>query len=314
MKILFTSVGRRVELIQAFRNAGLKCAVDLYIVGGDASFSAPALQFCDEAIMLPLIKDSEYIPFLVNYCRENHVDVLIPTIDTDLLLLSEHREEFCDTRVVISSPDKIRICRDKRLTTDFFLNIGLNSPLSIDDINKYSNGFPAFIKPRDGSSSINAFKVNNIDELSALTKIVPDYIIQPFIKGVEYTIDVFCDFEGNPIFITPRIRLDVRSGEVLRTKIVNDKTIIEETKRIVAQIKPCGAITIQMIRDEKSGDDYFVEINPRFGGGAPLSIKAGADSAEAMLRLLLGLEIKYKENAAEENAIYSRYDQSVRVD
>lgn len=84
-------------------------------------------------------------------------------------------------------------------------------------------------------------------------------------------------------------------------------------KQLVRDYKPCGQITMQMIRQESTGDDYYIEINPRFGGGAPLSMKAGADSAEALLRLLNGEKLAFVDNAAEDGAIYSRFDQSVRV-
>ena len=70
---------------------------------------------------------------------------------------------------------------------------------------------------------------------------------------------------------------------------------------------------MQLIREKDTGDDYYIEINPRFGGGAPLTVKAGADSAEAMLRLLNGEKLKYVEGAAENGAIYSRFDQSIKV-
>ena len=146
-----------------------------------------------------------------------------------------------------------------------------------------------------------------------MAEMVPDYIVQPFIEGTEYTVDAFCDFEGNPVLITPRVRLAVRSGEVLKTKICQDKTIIAEMNKIIESFKPCGPITVQLIRDFKTGDDYFIEINPRYGGGAPLSMKAGADSSEVMLKLLSGQKIEYIEEAAEEGAIYSRFDQSIRV-
>ncbi len=314
MKLLFTSIGRRVELIQAFKSAAERSMVDLYIVGGDVSNTAPALHFCDEAVTLPLIKSNDYIPFLIDYCNKNHIDALIPTIDTDLLPLAEHKEDFGHTKVIVSSPEMIRICRDKRLTADSFAGLGLNCPAPVDDIKKYAGPFPAFIKPRDGSSSINAFKATNMDELLVLAKVVPDYIIQPFVGGIEYTIDVFCDFKGDPIYITPRIRLEVRSGEVSKTKIAQDQTIIDETKKIISAFKPCGAVTIQMIRDSETGKDFYIEINPRYGGGAPLSIKAGADSARAMIELLLGHEVNYTDRAAEDNATYCRYDQSVRVE
>ena len=313
MKILFTSVGRRVELMQAFRNAAEKNNINLELIGADVSLTAPALYFCDTRVETPRIADPGYIPFLVSYCMEHDVDALIPTIDTDLLVLSENRKMFHATKVIISAPESIRICRDKRLTGEFFQGIGIKCPLPVDDYRTYKQGFPAFIKPKDGSSSINAYKVNDPEELKSFAERVPDYIVQPFIEGTEYTVDAFCDFDGNPIMITPRIRLAVRSGEVLKTKICQDERIIREMQTIISAFKPCGPITVQLIRDTKTGDDYYIEINPRYGGGAPLSMKAGADSSEAVLKLLMGDKVTYCQEAAEDGAIYSRFDQSIKV-
>lgn len=313
MKILFTSVGRRVELIQAYTRAAAKIGVDIDIIGGDISPTAPALQFCDKTVYLPPIGDENYIPFLIEYCQKESIDALIPTIDTDLLILADNCMRFGRTRVIVSSAEKVRICRDKRYTANYLLGMGLESPVPEDDIKKYSGKYPAFIKPRDGSSSINAYKVDNEKELVAMADIVPDYIIQPYIRGTEYTIDIFCDFNGNPIFITPRIRLAVRAGEVLKTQIDQDELIIEEIKKLIDDFKPVGAITVQMIRDELTQKDYYIEINPRYGGGAPLSMKAGANSAEMMIRLLNGERIDYVDKAAENGAVFSRFDQNVRV-
>ena len=315
MKILFTSVGRRVELMQAFRSAAEKNKIDLTIYGADVSNSAPALFFCDRSVIVPRINNDNYIPTLLEVCKKESINALVPTIDTDLLILSENKERFKEvgTEVVISDPDKIVICRDKRLTTKFFLSCGLDCPETSDNYLNYDKGFPAFIKPKDGSSSINAFKVNNFEELESYAHHISDYIIQPFIEGTEYTVDAFCDFDGNPIYITPRIRLAVRSGEVLKTKISQDETIITEIKALIKKYKPCGQITVQLIRQKETSKDYFIEINPRFGGGAPLTIKAGADSAEALLKIISGQKLNYIPNAAKDGEVYSRFDQSIKV-
>ena len=315
MKLLFTSVGRRVELIQAFKKAAENNNIELSVYGADMDMTAPALLFCDETKQLPRIKSDEYIPTLLKICDDNKINAVIPTIDTDLQILADNKKEFerIGTKVIISDPEKIRICRDKRITAEYFVNAGLNSPMPVDDIEKYDGGFPAFIKPKDGSSSIFAYKCDDLEDLRIKSKHVPDYIIQPFISGKEYTVDIMCDFDGNPIFITPRQRLAVRSGEVLKTQIDNDSKIIEEIKSFLKHYKPCGAVTVQLITEDKTGDNYYIEINPRFGGGAPLSMKAGADSAEALLKLLGGESIGYQENAAENGAVFSRFDQSVRV-
>ncbi len=315
IKILFTSVGRRVELMQAFKNAASHLGVSLKLYGADITEDAPALFYCDKACKVCKIREQEYIPQLLKICREEKIDLLIPTIDTDLLILSQRKAAFeqIGTKVFISDQDKIALCRDKRFTADFYIDCGVNSPKPVDNVENYQGGFPAFIKPKDGSSSIDAYRADTIEELKILSERVKDYIIQPFIDGREYTIDILCDFSGNPIYITPRERLAVRSGEVLKTRITRDDRMIEESLKVIQGFCPCGPITLQLIREKTTGIDYFIEINPRFGGGAPLSMMAGADAALAILQLILGEIVPYQEKAAQNGLIYSRFDQCICI-
>ncbi len=318
MKILFTSVGRRVELIQAFRAAADELNMNLEIIGADITDSAPALLFCDKAEIVCRISSKQYIPTLLSICEREKVDCLIPTIDTDLVMLSENKKSFeaIGTKVLISATDKVKICRDKNCTSNYFISLGLKAPVPVNCVEEYVNAngyFPAFIKPKDGSSSINAYRVDTLERLRIYAEQIEDYVIQPFVSGREYTIDIFCDYEGNPVYITPRERLAVRAGEVLKTKIVQDDKMIAEMQTLIADYKPCGQITVQLIRDEQSGENYYIEINPRFGGGAPLSIKAGANSAKAILKMLRGERLTYEGKAAKDGAIYCRFDQSVCV-
>ena len=316
INILFTGVGRRVELLQAFRNAALVLNKDLKIYGADMTGTAPALAYCDYTRKVVAMKDEKYIDNLLSICEADKIDLLIPTIDTDLLVLAENKEKFevIGTKVMISASDKVRICRDKNNTSQFFVDCGLHAPMPVNDWKEYKSGYPAFIKPKDGSSSINAFKVDDADELEVYAGQVEDYIVQPFVSGREYTIDIFCDFNGNPISIVPRERVQVRAGEVLKTQICMDQTMIEESKALCKAFKPCGSMTVQLIRDEK-GIDWFIEINPRFGGGAPLSMKAGARSAESILEMLDGkiVEEIAEEHEIADSAMYSRFDQSVCI-
>lgn len=313
MHILFTGVGRRIELLQAFRNAALVLNKNLKIYGADMAGTAPALSYCDYTRKVVAMKDPEYIDNLIQICSNDHIDLLIPTIDTDLLALSENKKKFeaIGTKVMISTPEMIRICRDKNNTSQFFVNCGLHAPMPVNDWREYKGGYPAFIKPKDGSSSINAFRVENIKELESYAGQIEDYIVQPFVKGTEYTIDIFCNWNGEPVSIVPRERLQVRAGEVLKTRITLDPMMIREAKALCKVFKPCGPLTVQLIRDE-AGTDWFIEINPRFGGGAPLSMKAGARSAETILKMLDGEQVEYCTDIANQ-AVYSRFDQSVCI-
>lgn len=311
-RILFTGIGRRVELMQAFRQAANRMNVILKLYGADMAGTAPALAFCDYTRKVCGMRDADYIPQLLRICEADHIDLLIPTIDTDLLVLSQNAAKFDEigTKVLISKPEKIAICRDKNYTADFFESCDLKAPRTVNDYQFYHGPYPCFIKPKDGSSSINAFKVENESELKVYAEQIGDYIVQPFIEGTEYTVDIFCDYEGNPLFITPRIRVAVRAGEVLKTEIAMDEKIIEECRKLIAGFQPCGPMTVQLIRQNKTDDDYYIEINPRFGGGAPLSMKAGARSAEAILKLLSGEKVEYSD-VIDDGAVYSRFDQSV---
>ena len=313
INILFTGVGRRIELLQAFRNAALVLNKELKIYGADMAGTAPALAYCDFTRKVVAMKDSRYIDNLLSICFDDHIDLLIPTIDTDLLVLAQNKEKFeaIGTRVMISDPDKILICRDKNNTSQFFVDCGLHAPMPVNDWKEYKSGYPAFIKPKDGSSSINAFKVENEEELEVYAGQVEDYIVQPFVSGTEYTIDIFCDWDGVPVSIVPRERMQVRAGEVLKTRICMDAQMIEESEKLCSAFKPCGPMTVQLIRDE-AGVDWFIEINPRYGGGAPLSMKAGARSAETVLEMIDGDEI-VREPRIADGAIYSRFDQSVCI-
>lgn len=148
----------------------------------------------------------------------------------------------------------------------------------------------------------------------AYTSQLNDYVVQPFISGEEYTVDIFCDFGGDPITIVPRHRITVRAGKVLKTRVDLDSQIIKECERLLSAFKPCGPMITQLIRQSSTGKNYFIEINPRFGGGAPLSMKAGVNSAEAILRLLLGEPVTQMTCGLADGAVYSRFDQSVCID
>ena len=114
-RVLFTGIGRRVELIQAFREAALVLNKDLVIYGVDLTNTAPALVYCDFIRPIVSISDPNYIQNLLNICLNDHIDLLIPTIDTDLLVLSENKEKFenIGTKVLVSSHEMIKICRNK---------------------------------------------------------------------------------------------------------------------------------------------------------------------------------------------------------
>ena len=315
INVLILSAGRRVELTQRFKAARDRLNIDGKVVAADISDMAPAIYFADKFYLIPAIGEENYISSVIDICRKEKIDLIVPTIDTELLILAENREEIENStgaKVLLSDNRVIKICRDKNNTQDFFEenNFGVPKLLTHKEIEKGEYSFPLFIKPEDGSSSINTFKINNAKELKFFSEYIDKPIIQEYMSGKEFSIDVFCDFESNPITIVPRERISMRSGEIAKGVINKDREIIDDVNRLISILKPIGHITIQCMKTDEG--IKYIEINPRFGGGAPMSIDAGADSCENLYRILRGEKLSYNENYKDGN-VFLRFDSSIML-
>ena len=315
INVLILSAGRRVELVNCFRKAARELKISGSVFAADCSLTAPALYFADKFRQVPRIDSGEYIRALIDICNEDKISLVVPTIDTELLLLAENRkkmEEKTDARILVSDLSVVNICRNKLNTQSYMEEHGFKVPhlYTAQELRNEKIKYPLFVKPIDGSSSIDAYKVNNKQELDAILTLVKNPMVQDYMDGEEYTIDVFLDFDGNIITMVPRLRIAVRSGEILKGRIVKDAEIMKDVRRLMEELKPIGHITVQC-RKTYRGIEY-IEINPRFGGGAPMSIMAGADSCKNLYRLLRGEVLTYNEDYRE-NVIFLRFDSSIML-
>lgn len=316
INILLLSAGRRVELVNCFKAARDRLGICGKVIAADMSSTAPAPYFADEACRLPRVTDENYLQRLIELCKEKSVSLVVPTIDTELEILAINKRRIEDesgARVMISDIKSVAACCDKNKTAKFLKERDFDIPrvLTKEELESEELKFPLFIKPENGSSSINAFKVNDRKQLDAFLEYVNDPIVQEFVDGAEYTVDCFCDFDGNVISVVPRIRTATRGGEIMRGKIDKNAVIIQTAKRLVKEFGFIGQTTVQCFLC-KDGAVKIIEINPRFGGGAPMSIYAGADSCEYIYRLLSGEKLEYNDSY-EDGAMFSRFDGSVRV-
>ena len=181
--------------------------------------------------------------------------------------------------------------------------------------------FPYFLKPWDGYASRGNAVVKNREELAFFAKRIPHCIVQEFVKGTEYTCDVFVDFDMKVRCVVPRMRIETRSGEVSKGQIVKNTKLMAAAAKVVELLGAGpGVITIQCFLTKRatarvaptSGDGIkFIEINPRFGGGAPLAIEAGADFPKWILGQLTGQKPKIVSDGFEDKLFMLRYDSEV---
>lgn len=275
MKILLTAIGKRIQLINYLKKS---CEV----LGADCGELVSASYFVDKFFKVPKYNENGYIESLISICSNEKIDMLIPLYEKEYKLLSENREKFIEigTKLLLSSSETIECCNNKSNTFEFFKLNNINTPETFfkDHVKKHGSDikFPLIVKPIDGMGSSQVHTVNNMKELDFFIEYVENPIIQEYVDGIEYTIDTLCDFAGNVISIVPRERIEVRSGEVSKSKTVKDVAIIEKTNELLQKLKIIGPGTVQCIKS-KFGDIKFIEINPRFGGGVPLSFEAGVD-------------------------------------
>lgn len=310
---LILSVGRRVELVQAFlteiRNRGLSSKVLAAELRPDLS---AACQIVDKWIRVPRVTDLGYVDFLISVCKEEGVGVVIPTIDTELLLLAHNRARFEEMgiSIVISDEALVKICRDKRLTSDLFSSIGIDTPeiYPRDHIK-----FPCFAKPYDGSCSIGASAIYDPESLSAGLLADPKMIFMELIDSSfqEFTVDAYYDRSGRLKCYVPRQRIETRGGEVSKG-VTRKNTIYSFLRKPLSLIKGArGCITLQLFYCPSTGRFAALEINPRFGGGFPLSYSSGANYPGWIIdEYLLGAEIEYFEDW-DSDLLMLRYDAKV---
>jgi carbamoyl-phosphate synthase large subunit len=289
LNVLLTAGSRRVPLVQAFRSALRSLGLPGSVIVTDVNPLSPAVHVADRAYRVPLATDPQYLAEILAICEAERIRLVVPTIDDELPMFGAAREDLRRMGVLAAcSPEPTAtLCNDKYATCVQLLQAGVPAAKSYLPGNLPAQPrFPLFIKPRVGRGAVGAFPVRNERELEFFLSYVQDPVVQEYLDGPEYTIDVLCDFKGNPLSIVPRERVVIRAGVIDRGRTVNEPGLIALAEEACRALPFGGPINIQC---RMRGDEPVIfEINPRFSGGIPLTIQAGADFPRMLLRLALG--------------------------
>jgi carbamoyl-phosphate synthase large subunit len=313
--VLFTSAGRRVELLRAFRRAYADLGLEGRILGVDVDPLAPALRECDDAFMVPRIDEPHYVSTLVELCARKRIALLFPLIDPDVPALAGHRDELDATgaRTMVLPAEAANTTADKRATADLFADLGVPAPdcWTLETVDGADLRFPVFVKPRFGSAGAHAHMAVDRAELDFWMERVPEPVVQEHLPGAEITSDVLCLEDGRTAAVVSRQRLEVRTGEVSKGVTVHDADIVHQCARIAEALQARGPITVQCLL-RADGSPAFTEVNARFGGGAPLGFAAGVRSPEWLLADAAGMEVDPPPVGTYEVGLYmTRYDESL---
>lgn len=312
--IIITSAGQRVALVRDFKETLVRFYAEAKVFTTDMNPElAPAAYVSDGCFEVLRVTDENYISQLLDICKKNEIGMIVPTIDTELLVLAENKKLFNDNDIIVcvSDLDFIKVCRDKRNTGDFLEKHNIRVPKAVD---KYNPTFPLFAKPYDGSLSTNLHYIKNAEELTQDILDDPKLLFMEYIDKEtykEYTIDMYYGTDNCAKCIVPRERIKIRAGEINKGRTVKCP-LMDYIKERLDKIEGCiGCICIQVFFNPLTEDVVGIEINPRFGGGYPQSYAAGGNYPEMLIKeYFLGEKIAYIDDW-KDNMLMLRFDDAV---
>lgn len=312
--ILITSAGKRVELLMEFKKELKANCPNGKVYAADLNPAmAPACFMADGYFEVPRVTDPAYIDRLLEICGKYGIRLIIPTIDTELLILSENRGRFLSigTKVIVSDPHFIKVCRDKRLTMQLFQKLSIKNPELRD---KTAPIFPMFAKPYDGSLSSNIHVIRNQADLTQEILADPKLIFMELVdknEYQEYTVDLYFDKYSHLKSIVPRLRIEVRAGEVNKARACKNYIVEFLRDRLTVLPEVRGCVCMQLFYRASDNDIIGIEINPRFGGGYPLSYYSGANFPGMLIKEYIHKKnIEYSDNWKDGTTML-RYDSQI---
>jgi carbamoyl-phosphate synthase large subunit len=296
LNILFSCIGRRGYVAEYFR---VHLKANDRIIGTSNSQWTPGFTACDLGVLMPDIASEEYLPTLIKLCREQEVQALLSFYDPDIHVLSGHLNEFRDIGIVPVIPNArvADICFDKYRTYLFLKENGFNAPLTFLTIEQVTEAleegkvsFPFVVKPRYGFGSQNIFQARKFEELEVFFHYASDMLIQDLLAGEEYDFDICLDLQGEVLSVVLWRKIARRAGETYQAEACVKPDLLDLGYRLGKALGDqghVGPLDVDLFLQEDN-KPFILELNPRFGGGYPVSHLAGADFPHLILRMIRG--------------------------
>jgi carbamoyl-phosphate synthase large subunit len=289
--VLITSISRKVPLLQAVKEAIVKSGKSILLYGGDIDNQAIGKYFVDVFWEMPLLKDLS-IESLIGYCKDHNISVIIPSRDGELAYFATYRLKLFEQgiQVMISPPETIQFCLDKMLFYEECLKHEISvipTSLHLESIHSTS-GY--VVKERYGAGAKSIGLKLNKEEAIKHSRSLKSPLFQPYVKGDEYSIDIYITADNTMKGMVIRKRILVLNGESQITSNVEHEGISKLVSRFVLAFKFTGHIILQAIVD-KNENIYLIECNPRFGGASSFSVSCGLDTFYWFLKESEGCDI-----------------------
>ncbi|WP_232511550.1 ATP-grasp domain-containing protein [Parageobacillus thermoglucosidasius] len=275
--MLVTSISKKIPMLQAVQQAMLKMDSSMALIGADMNPNCIGRYFVHEFWEMPSLKEVAIEEFIL-VCKKKNIRFIIPTRDGELLYFSFHRRLFEEhgISVMVSEPEAIKTCLDKLRFYKVLTEKGFPAiPTTLSAQELKCNNY--VVKERYGAGA-RSIGINLSGEEAVLhAKKLEAPIFQPFIQGIEISVDLYVTRTGDVKGVVARTRDNVVNGESQVTTTIKNEKLERMCGDIAKCLKLYGHVVMQVIMDNK-GDFYIIECNSRFGGASTLSIEVGLDS------------------------------------
>jgi nucleoside-diphosphate-sugar epimerase len=272
---------------------------------------------CDCFDYTPTIYADNYVDELLSTCKRNHVDLLIPGLDDEVLIYAQNMGKFhaAGIKAIVAGEQFVKLCRDKERmildlsqVADVFVKSYDKKTLQ-EDIAMGKIKFPLIAKPRSGFASRGIEIIKNEQDMY---RIGDEYVIQEL--AIPARQDPNHDFyleqiskNRNPQVSEISIQLVVDPdghlmGRMASYNKLNNGVPIEIVPfendlvwEVIGKLMPAflklglrGPLNIQG-RITEHGLKLF-EMNPRFTGITGLRALMGFNEVEACVKEWLGID------------------------
>jgi carbamoyl-phosphate synthase large subunit len=309
MTVLVTSAGSApaVAVIQALRQ---QQELAVRVLAVDMDPLSVGFHLAHAHALVPSASDPVFFDRLRDVCRQNSVSVVFPIIDEELQLFAERAADFeaAGVHVVTNSPAAVRVAKDKWLTAQWCEKHGVRTPRTwLPDRREAAAPFPLIVKPRAGRGSAGVHQVHTERELEYQLEHGQDLLIQEYIDGPEFTVDILTDRGGQLLSAVPRERLMTKAGMCVKGRTVNRTQLLELSRQIAEAFPLTPRGNLQFKQSRRDGECYLIEVNPKFGAGLPLTTAAGVNMPLLLLKLLRGDEVQPRVGDFRNNLLMLRH-------
>lgn len=249
------------------------CAAGLYLV--------PPKQ----RIILTSGNHPDFAEHTLAICKKRHIDAVIATVDAELFPLAQICDQFLASgiKVPLSPYPVLMRCRDKYELLTYCNTLLTKQKISLltSDCPLAAEDFPLIAKPRLGAGSRGIVLAHNKTELDRLPR-DGSYLLQEYLPGEEYSVDVYIHSDGTPIAAVPRLRLKIDSGIAVASVTKHIPELSQLALDIACHV---GIRYVANIQFKRGLDGHYklLEINPRFPGTLPLTTAAGIDIPKLLI-------------------------------